>query len=292
MGWGFLAWILCFFPPPAFWGGLLRIGWPPAFRVVLMLSRTQCMTTRSGPARPLHGRGGVSAGGGADLVLVAVLVFVSHDTRERRLYRRRLCGPRPGCSLSYGWVPHPGSILIWGLGVGRGKGGVLGEWWVRVSDRATFCLPLSCRLRRLRTPTPPCYPCGVCGHQRAHTRAHTRTRLFFFFFFFCPCAGGGQVSCALAWVMCISLQVRNEIVLHSGDVYMRVVIFWAFFMPLGKVRCRGVRWWWRWWWWCWMIVDVVVMRLGVCGCCCCCCSTECRMGLNCGWVNQINFAPS
>jgi hypothetical protein len=37
------------------------------------------------------------------------------------------------------------------------------------------------------------------------------------------------------WVMTTSLQVRNILVLHSGDVLLRVSLFWALFLPLGDV---------------------------------------------------------
>ena len=35
--------------------------------------------------------------------------------------------------------------------------------------------------------------------------------------------------------MNVSLQARNPIVLHNGDVYVRMMLFFAMFLPLGTM---------------------------------------------------------
>jgi hypothetical protein len=37
----------------------------------------------------------------------------------------------------------------------------------------------------------------------------------------------------LTWYMLLSLHARNPLVLHSGDVYLRVLLCWSLFLPLG-----------------------------------------------------------
>jgi hypothetical protein len=39
----------------------------------------------------------------------------------------------------------------------------------------------------------------------------------------------------LVWLLTTSLQSRNILVLHSGDVLLRLSLFWALFLPLGDV---------------------------------------------------------
>lgn len=39
----------------------------------------------------------------------------------------------------------------------------------------------------------------------------------------------------LAWILLISAQNRNPVVLQGGDVVLRVITFWAMFLPLGRV---------------------------------------------------------
>ncbi|MBI3556919.1 MAG: hypothetical protein HY074_11700 [Deltaproteobacteria bacterium] len=36
-----------------------------------------------------------------------------------------------------------------------------------------------------------------------------------------------------SWYLVISLQSRNEMVLYGGDHYLRILLFWAMFLPLG-----------------------------------------------------------
>ena len=43
-----------------------------------------------------------------------------------------------------------------------------------------------------------------------------------------------RVSTVLAWFFAISLQSRNELVLNGGDHYLRIILFWAMFLPLGE----------------------------------------------------------
>ena len=38
----------------------------------------------------------------------------------------------------------------------------------------------------------------------------------------------------MTWFMTTSLQTRNYFVGHSGDTYLRLMLFWAIFMPLGE----------------------------------------------------------
>lgn len=42
-----------------------------------------------------------------------------------------------------------------------------------------------------------------------------------------------QVSVFICWLLLSSLQVRNPLVLHSGDVVVRLLCFWSVFLPLG-----------------------------------------------------------
>jgi hypothetical protein len=42
-----------------------------------------------------------------------------------------------------------------------------------------------------------------------------------------------RLMTVLTWYLIISLHYRNGIVLHSGDVYLRVLLFWSMFVPLG-----------------------------------------------------------
>jgi hypothetical protein len=43
-----------------------------------------------------------------------------------------------------------------------------------------------------------------------------------------------QIACAASWVLLASLQQRDEFVLNGGDVLLRVLLFWAMFLPLGR----------------------------------------------------------
>lgn len=38
----------------------------------------------------------------------------------------------------------------------------------------------------------------------------------------------------LTWFMTTSLQTRNYFVGHSGDTYLRLMLFWAIFMPMDE----------------------------------------------------------
>jgi hypothetical protein len=42
-----------------------------------------------------------------------------------------------------------------------------------------------------------------------------------------------RLATAVVWFLTISLHNRNPLVLHSGDVIIRVMLFWAMFLPLG-----------------------------------------------------------
>jgi len=42
-----------------------------------------------------------------------------------------------------------------------------------------------------------------------------------------------QISIIVCWVLLCSIQTRNPTILHSGDVILRLLCFWAMFLPLG-----------------------------------------------------------
>lgn len=42
-----------------------------------------------------------------------------------------------------------------------------------------------------------------------------------------------RTATACTWLVLVSLQSRNEMVFHTGDVLLRVLLFWALFLPLG-----------------------------------------------------------
>ena len=42
-----------------------------------------------------------------------------------------------------------------------------------------------------------------------------------------------RLATVICWVLMVSLQVRNPLVLSSGDVVFRLLLFWSMFLPLG-----------------------------------------------------------
>lgn len=44
-----------------------------------------------------------------------------------------------------------------------------------------------------------------------------------------------RIAAILSWVWLISLQNRNDMLLHGGDTFLRMLVFWAIFLPLNKV---------------------------------------------------------
>jgi hypothetical protein len=42
-----------------------------------------------------------------------------------------------------------------------------------------------------------------------------------------------RLASFLTWAFVVSLQNRNPVILHSGDVVLRMILFWAMFLPLG-----------------------------------------------------------
>ena len=42
-----------------------------------------------------------------------------------------------------------------------------------------------------------------------------------------------RLATAVAWALTVSLHNRNPLVLHSGDVIIRMMLFWGLFLPLG-----------------------------------------------------------
>jgi hypothetical protein len=52
-----------------------------------------------------------------------------------------------------------------------------------------------------------------------------------------------RVSSVVVWVVLLSIQQRNPLILTSGDILLRMLLFWAMFLPLGAIwsvdRLRG-----------------------------------------------------
>ncbi len=44
-----------------------------------------------------------------------------------------------------------------------------------------------------------------------------------------------RVATIVSWVLLVSLQARNPLVLNNGDTFMRMLLFWSIFLPLGRV---------------------------------------------------------
>jgi hypothetical protein len=44
-----------------------------------------------------------------------------------------------------------------------------------------------------------------------------------------------RIATVISWVLIISLQARNPLILTSGDGLLKMMIFWSIFLPLGKV---------------------------------------------------------
>lgn len=44
---------------------------------------------------------------------------------------------------------------------------------------------------------------------------------------------GTRVSLLVSWVLNISIQTRNPLVLYGGDIVLREILFWSLFLPLG-----------------------------------------------------------
>ena len=42
-----------------------------------------------------------------------------------------------------------------------------------------------------------------------------------------------QLATVVSWALLCSLQARNPVVLHGGDVVLRMMLFWSLFLPLG-----------------------------------------------------------
>ena len=54
------------------------------------------------------------------------------------------------------------------------------------------------------------------------------------FAFFLLIGWHSRIFMFLSWLMLISLQTRNPMILQGGDIFLRVIAFWAIFLPLGK----------------------------------------------------------
>ena len=50
-----------------------------------------------------------------------------------------------------------------------------------------------------------------------------------------------RVVTIVSWVLLVSLQARNPLIVHSGDTLLRVAIFWSMFLPLGAVWSLDAR---------------------------------------------------
>ena len=44
---------------------------------------------------------------------------------------------------------------------------------------------------------------------------------------------GTRLSAIASWILLISIHTRNPMLLHGGDVVLRLVLFWSLFLPLG-----------------------------------------------------------
>lgn len=44
-----------------------------------------------------------------------------------------------------------------------------------------------------------------------------------------------RLASIAAWILLVSVQLRNPLILHSGDTLMRIGLFWMIFLPLGAV---------------------------------------------------------
>ena len=44
-----------------------------------------------------------------------------------------------------------------------------------------------------------------------------------------------RLACIVSWVLLTSLQMRNPLILHSGDCLFRLAIFWGIFLPWGSM---------------------------------------------------------
>jgi hypothetical protein len=44
-----------------------------------------------------------------------------------------------------------------------------------------------------------------------------------------------RLACIISWILLVSVQMRNPLVLHSGDCLFRLALFWGMFLPLGAV---------------------------------------------------------
>lgn len=42
-----------------------------------------------------------------------------------------------------------------------------------------------------------------------------------------------RLATVLSWILCISVQLRNPIILQGGDIVLKVLLFWSMFLPLG-----------------------------------------------------------
>jgi hypothetical protein len=50
-----------------------------------------------------------------------------------------------------------------------------------------------------------------------------------------------RIAVAVAWVVVVSLQARNHLVLYGGDILLRMLLFWAFFLPLDAAASVAAR---------------------------------------------------
>ncbi len=50
-----------------------------------------------------------------------------------------------------------------------------------------------------------------------------------------------RVACVISWILLVSLQMRNPLILHSGDCLFRLGLFWSIFLPVGAVWSLDAR---------------------------------------------------
>ncbi len=44
-----------------------------------------------------------------------------------------------------------------------------------------------------------------------------------------------RIATIVSWILLVSLHTRNPLILHSGDTFLRLLLFWGMFLPLGSM---------------------------------------------------------
>jgi len=114
---------------------------------------------------------------------------------------------------------------------------ILGDLWMRAADLRAFytdwgTLPRAALLGEFA------HPWLISFHTMAGTWQIQAVLFVVAAVFAVMMLFGWQTRLAtvLTWVMLTSLHNRNPIILQGGDTLLRMLVFWAMFMPLGVVR--------------------------------------------------------